>query len=87
MTEPAQSPEKPEEASWADFRATGLVYYCNTILHIFGWALVLARDNDTNEILRVYPARVPYRSFSDASVESGISRLTAAFGLPRPPPD
>ena len=29
-----------DEKSWKEFRESGLLWFVNTILHTFGWALV-----------------------------------------------
>ena len=49
--------------SWQDFRDTGLFMFINSILHAFGWALVVEL-NEENEIVDCYPARVKFRGFS-----------------------
>lgn len=30
--------------TWDEFRATGLLWLVNTILHVFGWAIVVDVD-------------------------------------------
>lgn len=54
--------------SWQDFRDTGLFMFVNTILHAFGWAIVV-EINEQGEIMTCYPARVKFRGFSDADTE------------------
>lgn len=51
--------------TWQDFRDTGLFMFVNTILHVFGWALVVEVDNDTGAVIDCYPARVKFRGFSE----------------------
>jgi hypothetical protein len=48
--------------SWQEFRDTGLFMFVNTILHAFGWALVVDL-NEEKEIVECYPARVKFRGF------------------------
>ena len=50
------------EKSWEEFRDSGLLWFINTILHAFGWAIVV--EMDKGEIIRCYPARVKFRVFS-----------------------
>lgn len=54
--------------SWQDFRETGLFMFINTILHAFGWALVV-EVNKTGEITQCYPARVKFRGFNEVDQE------------------
>ena len=42
------------EKSWKEFRESGLLWFINTTLHVFGWALVA--EFEEGEITRVYPA-------------------------------
>lgn len=56
------------QRSWEEFRKTGLFMFVNTILHTFGWALVIETDHfDSEDIVKVYPARVKYRGFDPES--------------------
>lgn len=48
--------------TWQDFRDTGLFMFINTILHAFGWALVVS-VNDEGDVVDCYPARVKFRGF------------------------
>ena len=34
------------EKSWQEFRETGLFWFVNSILHVFGWVLVVDVDNE-----------------------------------------
>jgi hypothetical protein len=52
--------------TWQDFRDTGLFMFVNTILHAFGWAIVVEVDNDTGAVTVCYPARVKFRGFTEA---------------------
>lgn len=61
--------------SWSDFRSTGLLLYINQVLHIFGWAIVFDID-DNGSVKEVYPARVKFRGFDDASVSDSYTKLT-----------
>lgn len=63
-----------EKKTWSEFRETGLVWFINSILHLFGWAIVLRIDKD--EILEVYPARVIFRGFSEDVTSEGYRKVT-----------
>ena len=76
--------ERPmiEEESWDTFRASGLVWWVNRILHTFGWALVFEVENpeadyDDQIVTRCYPARCRFRGFSEESETRGFAKLTA----------
>lgn len=62
-----------EEKSWKEFRQTGLFWWINTLLHTFGWALV-AEIKD-GEVVRVYPARVGFRGFSEKVNTDGYEKV------------
>lgn len=67
--------------SWEEFRATGLLWWINTTLHLFGWAIVVEVELDqdrkpTDKISQVYPARVKFRGFDAPSTEQGYITLT-----------
>ena len=56
--------------SWDEFRKTGLFMFVNTILHAFGWALVVEVDNykelgENAPVTKCYPARVKFRGFAE----------------------
>lgn len=60
--------------TWEEFRETGLLFFINQILHVFGWAI--AADIDDNEIKDVYPARVKFRGFDNKIVDQGYTKVT-----------
>ena len=61
-----------EKKTWEEFRSSGLLWFINSILHAFGWAIAIERNGD-EEI--VYPARVKYRGFSEASNTNGYYKF------------
>ena len=63
-----------EEKSWCEFRRSGLLWFINQTLHLFGWAIVLELEND--EITRAYPARVKFRGFSEDNNTEGYIKVT-----------
>ena len=62
------------EKSWEEFRDSGLLWFINTILHAFGWAIVV--EMDKGEIIRRYPARVKFRGFSEERNTEGYKQLS-----------
>ena len=50
-----------EKREWQDFVDTGLFFACNQFLHFFGWAIVRVIDDESGDILEVYPARTKFR--------------------------
>lgn len=60
--------------TWKEFKKTGLLWFINTILHAFGWAIVLEMEN--KEITDVYPARVKFRGFNENSNTKGYQKLS-----------
>lgn len=62
--------------SWKEFRESGLLWWINTILHTFGWAIVVYFDEGSQEVIDVYPARVKFRGFSSESNEEGYRKVS-----------
>jgi hypothetical protein len=61
--------------SWKDFKETGLLWFINTILHTFGWAICVEVD-DNSTVTNAYPARVKFRGFSEASNTNGYINVS-----------
>lgn len=64
---------KLEERTWVEFSESGLLWWINRSLHLFGWAIVVDVDHDT---ARAYPARTSWRGFSGPDEADGFLRLT-----------
>ena len=62
------------EKEWKEFRESGLLWFINQTLHVFGWAIVVEVLND--EIVRAYPARVKFRGFSEESSTKGYQNVS-----------
>jgi hypothetical protein len=71
-----------QEATWDEFRSAGLLWWINTALHVFGWAINVEVD-EADFVKRVYPARVAYRGFSPDRNEAGYIRLTQHMAAER----
>ncbi len=52
-----------QKRTWEEFRESRLLQLTNTILHIFGWSIVLSIDEESGQVLGSYPARVKFRGF------------------------
>lgn len=60
--------------TWEEFKDTKLLWFINTILHAFGWAIVIEMEDGV--ITDVYPARVTFRGFSEKSNAEGYIGLS-----------
>lgn len=63
-----------ERKSWKEFRESGLLWLINSILHLFGWAIVL--DMDGEKVKDAYPARVTFRGFDEKSNTEGYRKVS-----------
>ncbi len=63
-----------KKKTWEEFRDAGLLWWINTILHMFGWAIVFEIEN--HKIKDVYPARVKFRGFSGDCTAEGYKNLS-----------
>ena len=60
---------------WEEFRATGLMWFVNTTLHLFGWALAVDVD-ENNKVISAYPAKCRFRGFDEKSNDDGYKKVT-----------
>lgn len=63
-----------DRKTWKEFRDSKLLWFVNTIIHTFGWAIVIEIDNDM--VTDVYPARVKFRRFSEKINTEGYIGLS-----------
>jgi len=61
---------------WKEFKNTGLLWFINTILHLFGYAIKYKVDKETGELLDVFPDRCNYRGFSQESNAKGYINVS-----------
>lgn len=61
---------------WEEFQNSGLLWWINRILHTFGWAIVFAYNDVTDELESVYPARVKFRGFSKDAEKAGFQKIS-----------
>lgn len=64
-----------EEKSWKEFRESGLLWFINQTLHLFGWALAI--EYKEGQIDRVYPARVKFRGFDETTNTDGYKKVSS----------
>lgn len=64
-----------ERKTWEEFRNSGLLWWVNRTLHLFGWAIVV-NFNDAGELVEAYPARCHFRGFHTDSETEGFEKLT-----------
>lgn len=64
-----------KEKSWNEFRDSGMLWFINFILHLFGWTIVLL-PNSANDNLYAYPARANFRGFSQESNTQGYIQVS-----------
>lgn len=64
--------------TWEEFRAAGLLWWANRVLHVFGWAIVVIVDEDNLDgpVQEVYPARVRFRGFDENTEAQEHSKLS-----------
>ena len=61
--------------TWEEFRNSGLLWWINQQLHIFGWSIVVVVMED-DKILEAYPARVKFRGFDDNNNTQGYIKVS-----------
>ena len=61
--------------TWDEFRQAGLLWFINSILHVFGWAIVIELEEGSDKVTNVYPARVRFRGFSEKSIQEGFIKV------------
>lgn len=69
-----KTPDTKEK--WKEFRSTGLLWFINTILHTFGYAIKYKVDRETGDLLDVYPDRVKFRGFSEELNTKGYIKVS-----------
>jgi hypothetical protein len=62
--------------TWQEFSDTGLLWWINRTLHLFGWAIVYQVE-DNGAISDVYPARCTFRGFVEETEQEKFKVLSA----------
>lgn len=60
---------------WKEFQETGLLWWTNRVLHLFGVVIVIEVEDD-GSVADAYPARCSYRGFDRETEEKGFQTLT-----------
>ncbi len=69
-----------KKISWEEFRSTGMLWYVNRMLQIFGVSIVCdVEENST--IKEVYPAYTKFIGFSPEADEEGFNKLRSFLKL------
>lgn len=63
-----------KKKTWEEFRKTGLLWFVNVIIHVFGWAIVV--EVEDGKIIDSYPARIKFRGFDEASNTIGYKNVS-----------
>jgi len=63
-----------EQISWKEFQSSGMLWFINKTLHLFGLVIVVEIDN--NIVTKAYPARTKYRGFSKEDNDEGYKKVT-----------
>lgn len=65
-----------KKVKWSQFRESGLLWFINTTLHAFGFAIVLESNSiNPNDDYNAYIARTTYRGFTEKSNTTGYRKL------------
>lgn len=63
-----------KEKDWEEFRESGMLWFINGILMMFGWALLY--EHDDSDYIKVTPVRTSYRGFSPEINAQGYEDVT-----------
>jgi len=64
-----------EEKDIQEFMDSGMLWLVNSFLHVFGWAIV-AETGDDGKFVRLFPARVKFRGFSESNNADGYIKVS-----------
>lgn len=64
------------KSTWEEFRKSGLLWFVNRMLHLFGWAIVVEVEHKEGPAISAYPARTKFRGFDGGIEDSGFHVLT-----------
>lgn len=63
-----------KKSTWVEFQDSGLLWFVNRTLHIFGWSIVFECADD-GTVADVYPARTTWLGFDEATDEAGQKKF------------
>ena len=61
--------------AWLEFRSSGMLWYVNRLLHLFGYAIALQVEDD-GRIISAEPQRCRYRGFDEEAEANGFRKMT-----------
>jgi hypothetical protein len=64
-----------EQEALRAFIDTGLLWFINRTLHVFGYALCYKEDEETGVLSSLYVSRVTYRGFEMEAEDDGYERV------------
>jgi hypothetical protein len=64
-----------DRKTWDEFRKTGLLWWINRSLHLFGWSIVVEVGED-GAVSVSYPAKTSWRGFDEIAEQEGFAELT-----------
>ena len=70
----ADTSHEERRKSWKEFRDTGLLWFINMILHVFGWAIFMRVED--GKIVDVYPHRTELRGFEVKTNTEGYQKVS-----------
>ena len=70
-----QSSEQKDAEAWLEFRNSGFLWMINSILHMFGYAIVYNFD-DNGTLIHVVPKRVKFRGFNEERNSIGYKQVS-----------
>jgi len=85
MTEAERKMLEEKRKMWNVFHDAGMLWWVNRILHTFGWAIVMAVDEDTDQIVACFPQRVNVLGFDDATNHRNLNAFRNAVSRPAMP--
>lgn len=69
--------EMIEIKSWEEFRGTGLLWFINMILQMFGWSIVVEVNSEQeHKVFDAYPVRTKFRGFEEQSISNGYKQVS-----------
>lgn len=63
-----------DSKTWKEFQDSGMLWFVNRIIHVFGWSIVLVFNEE--QFVGCYPARVSFRGFNADSEEKGYKKVS-----------
>ncbi len=64
-----------ERKTWKEFKSSCMFYYINNILDIFGWSLFCETNEETKEIINVFPVKKKKNRWDEVSEATRLKRL------------